>query len=150
MKGKDAGPSRELFEAVGALIMTASAVDQQVAFQILRFISPVDVVFFHAWPVVAGMDFRVKLTLIRTLASRHGKEVRDWIVECCDKMQALYQRRNQIAHSVFTGVSRGGRARFVTFNADSQTGSPRRPLVVTPKQIHEWAQELFVWGNELE
>ena len=59
--------SDEMLLAIGRLIITSSAVEAQVGFQILRMISPIDYVMDHAWPLVAGMDFKVKLDQVRTL-----------------------------------------------------------------------------------
>jgi len=57
----------------------------------------------HAWPIVAGMDFKLKLNLVRVLAGQWPPEARDYITECCDQMQKLYQRRNEIAHNIYSG-----------------------------------------------
>lgn len=46
-------PPSDILHAIGASMVTACAVEQQVAFQIPRFINPVNMVLFHVWPVVA-------------------------------------------------------------------------------------------------
>jgi hypothetical protein len=140
----------DLLKAIGALIVTSSTVDQQVGFQIVRLISPLDFVIFHAFPIVAGMDFRVKLTILRALAAAHGKEILADISECCDEMQKIYEHRNRLSHGVFSGLTRSGRARFQSLKPDPNTGVPPQPFVVSAAQISEWGHQLFIWSNELE
>jgi hypothetical protein len=148
--GDIAEPPGDLLEAIGLLIITASAVDQQVGFQILRFLTPGNPIFLPAWPVVAGMEFRVKLTLLRILAASYGKDVSTRITECCDELQTLYQQRNRLSHSPFSGLTRTGRAKFQNFNAETQTGFLPQPFVVSVNQIRDWAAYLFAWAEELE
>ena len=42
-------PPSDILHAVSAMMVTASAVEQQVAFQIPRFISPPNMVLVHVW-----------------------------------------------------------------------------------------------------
>lgn len=66
--------SDEMLLAIGRLIITSSAVEAQVGFQILRMISPIDYVMDHAWPLVAGMDFKAKLNQVRTLIGAYPSQ----------------------------------------------------------------------------
>jgi hypothetical protein len=143
-------PPPEMLQAIGALIVTASAVNQHLAFQILRFISPPDGVLYDAWPVVAGMGFRVKTVLFRTLITRIPKQERDWLIECCDEMETLYQHRDRLGHSPFMGLTRTGRAQFQSYNADTRTGVPPQALVVTAQQVNQWARQLNSAAIELD
>ncbi|HEX4112782.1 MAG TPA: hypothetical protein VH020_09625 [Stellaceae bacterium] len=142
---------RDLVHAVGTLIVTASLVDKQVGLQIIRMISPIQFIFMHAWPVVSGMDFKVKLALIRSLASYGDKASRDYIVECCDALQKNYQKRNLIAHGATNFVRRkDGKYLFSSMLMDAKKGRFRDPLWASPKEIEEWGSQLFSWSNELE
>ena len=141
---------KEVLCEIGALILTASAVDHHVGLQILRMISPNNFVMWHAWPVVCGMDFKVKLSLIRILAAQFGKETRDYCSECCDEMQKLYQKRNIIAHSLYQGPTPKGHFQFQDMRADPQTGVTKQPLNVDIETIHNWGWNLLKWSNELE
>jgi hypothetical protein len=133
------------------LVITAAAVDAQVGMQIVRMISPINHVAWYAWPVVAGMDFKVKLAMIRSLASHQDKAACDYIVECCDKLQEFYQRRNQVAHAVTNAERRSdGRFSFTMLMPDNKKGGLRTPLLASPQQIEDWGRSLFQWSNELE
>jgi hypothetical protein len=139
-----------LLTEIGALVVTASAVDHQVGFQILRMISPINFVAHHAWPVVAGMDFKVKLGLVRTLAAIYPKAARDYIVECCDQMQTVYTRRNQVAHMMIIGVLPKGKVELTSMKGDATTGEPAPPLIIDVEMVRGWGRSLFTWSNELE
>lgn len=141
--------SDEMLMAIGRLIMTASAVEAQVGFQILRMISPIEYVMDHAWPLVAGMDFKVKLSQIRTLIAAYPEPARLYIVECCDELQTYYSRRNDVAHR-FIVPSRRGKYALHTMKGEAKTGVPASPIEVGPAELDEWGNRLLTWSNELE
>ncbi len=119
------------------LIITGSLVDSHVALQIIRMISPAHYVVWHAWPVVAGMDFKVKLAMIRSLASAyHDDETgRDYIIECCDELQWFYQKRNLVAHGVCHGIAtKDGRHSFMMMMPDNKRGGMKPPSLVKPAE----------------
>jgi len=141
----------DLARAVGVLVITGATVDAHVALQIIRMISPAHFVSWHAWPVVAGMDFKVKLAMIRSLASHHDDATRDCIVECCDELQTFYSKRNLVAHAVTHGkATKDGRHSFMFMMPDNKKGGMRSPTLVRPDQIEEWGRQLFMWSNELD
>lgn len=143
-------PPNEALCEIGALVVTAAAIDNHVGVQLLRMISPIHFVSWHEWPLVSGMDFKVKLNLIRTYAAMSGHEERAYISECCDKLQKLYQKRNSIAHSVFQGQTKNGRLMFQDLRADGQTGGTRPKLIVTVDTLRSWGAEMLQWTMELE
>lgn len=140
--------SREVLYEIGVLTATAAQIDWDVGVQIVRLISPADEIAFHAGAIVVGMDFKVKLALIRSLAAQYGLENSREISVACDKLQDAYQKRNSVAHHPLIGM-RGTKALFQNYKVDAKTGSTPPPTVVSAREIRRWSLNMEYWAIQL-
>jgi hypothetical protein len=135
---KDAAP--DILYAIGLLVATAAQVDFDLGCQVIRFVSH-DRVNPYASPVVAGMDFKVKLSIIRVMANQLEEEDCERAQKLCDELQDLYQRRNDVAHLPMMG-RKGNASLFMQTKRSAKGGvvPPRKPFTAT--QIKDWARRM--------
>jgi hypothetical protein len=136
--------------AVGNLIATASETDVLVGMQIIRMISPVETIYYHAMPIVLGMEFKVKINLLRVLYASYRLPHQEAFGKLCDKIRDAYGRRNEIAHAIITPGKSADRVRVQLFKAQTKTGDVHPPKFLTKEEINEWARQLFRYGLALE
>lgn len=91
---------QEIPAAVGNLFMMAGAAESALAFQLLRMLAHpknIDPAAFH---LVSGMDVKVKLSIIRTLAALKVPRHKKAISIACDGIRDAFDKRNEFAHSI--------------------------------------------------
>lgn len=138
-----------IFRAIGSLIVRASAADLTLAAQILRLIGTSEVAL-HAYPVVAGMEFKVKLGVVRMMAAILNPVEAKSISVICDKLQDGYQRRNEIAHALLAGPGRTPKEGvFMILKPDAKRRDLQAPKPLTADQIMGWALDMTDWSNKL-
>ncbi len=140
--------SAEVFKAMGILIARASACDLHVGIQILRLIGT-ETTALHAFPVVSGMDFKVKLSIIRMLVALYHPEASEKISRICDKLQEKYGRRNTVAHSLLTPGKTKDRPLFMPMRPDAELKDLERPKPLNADDLLRWASELTKFGQQL-
>lgn len=138
-----------MLQAIGRLVTVASYVELAVAVQLVRIMSPGDVIQYHCYPVVSGMDFKVKLAVLRSMSRVHTTHCEE-IVKCCDKLQDLFQRRNEAAHSLLLwDEKKPGQIIFSDMRPEASTGLPKKPVPRTPADLYAWANRLIEWSDKL-
>lgn len=142
----------DLHEAIGTLIVTATGVDTQIGLQIIRAISPVGYVAYHAMPVVMGMEIRVKLNLLKIILNsrKYPEPVIKHLLGVVDSLGDLYQKRNEIAHGLPIKQVSSDRYNVQIFKASAKTGFMVAPKVVSVSEIRDWARTMFGLGKHLE
>jgi hypothetical protein len=140
----------EILQAIGLLVATASAVDMQAGMQIIRLISPINFMSFHAMPVVMGMEFKVKTQLLKILLASYSADETGELTKLCDRMRELYTRRNEIAHAVMVPDKKPGQAKFQLLKAEAKTGFMIPAKILGTEQIRNWGRELLICSFKLE
>lgn len=138
---------RAIIYEVGALIMQASVADLMMGEVLVRFASEGSEHNRFVEPLVAGMDFKVKLAIARVQASVFSEEDRKAFVKICDRLQEVYQRRNDVAHC-FPNGARGAAHLFQSTKRDG-SGSLAKPKQLTAQQIRGWSYEFPIRLQEL-
>jgi hypothetical protein len=142
--------TRETLYEIGVLIATAAMVDFDLTCQILRIVSPKGgEPRLELTTLLAGMDFRVKLGLLRALSSQFKLAELEAVEKAADKLQEFYSRRNEVAHHFPVGND-GKRTFFQDLKVNTKTGRPSHPRPLSPAQIRRWSQQLEYWIIELD
>jgi hypothetical protein len=91
---------QEIPAAVGNLFMIAGMAESALAFHVLRMLAhpkSIDPTAFH---LVSGMEVKVKLSIIRTLAALKAPSHKKIIGKACDAIRDAFDKRNEFAHCV--------------------------------------------------
>ncbi|MFN7231757.1 MAG: hypothetical protein ACK51C_10915 [Brevundimonas sp.] len=140
---------KDLLTEIGGLIVTAAMADMMLGSVLSRMVSG-DQVSRPVQALSAGMDFGVKLAVARVLSHViGGEEDREIFVRTCDRLQQLYQRRNDRAHCIPAG-SRKGVTLFQSLKRDPKTGLLPPPKQVRAKQVRGWAHQITLEVQELD
>ena len=139
----------DIIYEIGAFVATSAQVDYDLGEQIVRMLSTGGEEFSLAEPLVIGMDFKVKLTIIRLLARNLADDDIVRVQRLCDKLQDLYQRRNDVAH-LFVLERKGQSAHFHSMKINIRTGHRAPARTYTAKQIRQWAENMEWWSNILD
>ena len=135
-------PADTIYE-IGALIVSAAIADFGLGNQLIRLVSgqraPLNL---RISPLVTGMDFKVKLAMVRIFATTiPDAAIAQRAHKICDRLQEVYQRRNDVTHLVPSGHSRGV-TKFMVMKRNGKTGLPPQPKTYTKHQIRSWSREL--------
>jgi hypothetical protein len=133
-----------MFRAIGFLVTAAASAEFTLATQILRLIAPNRSVF-HAYPLVAGVEAKVKITLIRIFLKMFNLDEDGKLNKLLDKLTSLFDRRNEVAHSVVqANPKKKGQIRFQDLRAKVRLGEMPPSQVRTAKEISGYARQMLL------
>lgn len=131
-----------VFNSIGLLLAIASTVELVLANVLLRLIGSKRGGVFHAYPLVTGMDFKVKISLIRIYTKMYGLSDTVKINKTLDRMNSHFGLRNLIAHSaMFPGAKRDS-VKLQDLRAKVRLGKPPQAQSQTAASIRDAAVEL--------
>ena len=135
--------SAKLIKAIGLLVIQASATEMMLSNALLRLIGTKHAGAFHAYPLVAGMDFKVKVSLIRIFTQMYGLSRSTEINATLDQIGRYFDLRNTVAHSTISPTRNSKeRAKFQDMRAKPKLGSMPQPQVHTADHIRMCAIDL--------
>jgi hypothetical protein len=141
--------THEVIYEIGVLIASAAQFEYDISVQIARLSSRGPVLDYTATALTVGMDFKVKLALIRSMAAWRKYSTKERIFKACDKLQEFWQRRNDMAHTGIVG-RHGPKTVFQSFRIEPKTGSIPSRLRVSAEEIRRWSAGLEHWAIELD
>jgi hypothetical protein len=138
--------------AMGFLISAASIAEMDLAHEILRIVgSAPSRSMFHAYPLVVGVDAKVKVSLLRIFLKMFDLDKYGFLNKTLDKISTLFDRRNEIAHSVIQQIpKKKDQIKFQDLRAKIRLGSMPPSQVRTAKEISGYARELLLQCRLLE
>jgi hypothetical protein len=139
----------EVFRSVGLLITVSASAEFMMADLILRLIGTKRGSAFHAYPLVAGMDVKVKISLIRIYAAMYRLKGSTQINETLDKIDSLLGLRNEVAHSATLPGRKKGQVKFQDTRAKARLKGMPQPTVRNAETIREAACDLHAKTQEL-
>lgn len=141
--------SASMFNSVGLLIIIASTLEFILANALLRLIGTAHAGAYHAYPLVTGMDFKVKISLIRVYTKMYRLPRATQINQTLDKIDRLFGTRNAIAHSLMLPTGNKRRAKFQDLRAKIKSGTTPQPRLYTDEAIRDAAIEMHGLVNVL-
>jgi hypothetical protein len=117
--------SASLLKSIGLLMVTTSTMESILANTLLRLIGTSRAGARHAFPLVTGMDFIVKISLIRIFTKMYSLSRAKQINKVLDEINKLFGVRNTIAHSLLIPTEKKDLAKFQDLRAKIKLGEPR-------------------------
>lgn len=142
---------KRAFQAIGLLFAVASGAELMLAAQLIRLISTKDAAMYHAFPLVTGVEVRVKINLIRIFISMYKLDTENKsLSKMLDKLEAAFKRRNDIAHSAILPGRNKNEICLQLLRAKASAGDIPQPQFVPFAQIRQYAYDIFNWTSLLE
>jgi hypothetical protein len=140
-----------MFHAMGFLIGAASSADYLLGCLILRLVGNAHgITVGHAYPLVAGMEARTKITMIRIFLKMFRLDEQQRMNKILDQISAMFDRRNEIAHSLVQREPTGGPLKFQDLRARIKLGEMPQAQVRTAKEIAGYGRRLLKLCKRLE
>ena len=141
-----------IFEEIGMLSTITVMADLALADQLLRLISLDRDVMSHAYPLVAGMDFKVKVNIYRVFVSAYIKDLTDrkTMNKLLDRLESAYGRRNDLAHGLITAGRKNPDEIWLQITKPKvKLGRFPSRQVVKRSEIRRWAWQIYIYASQL-
>jgi hypothetical protein len=139
-----------MLRAIGLFIVAASTAEYHLGDAILRLLSEPGKPVGHAYPLVAGLEAKTRINLVRIFVQMFDLKDAWSIHKILDEMGSLFDRRNEIAHSVMIrNPKKPGQIRFQDLRAKVRLGEMPQPQVRTAAEITKCAGKLLRLCSEL-
>lgn len=139
-----------MFTAMGHLIASAAIAEMRLGAEILRLISlgrPIS----YAYPIIAGMEAKTKISLIRIFVKMFQLDSDGYVNELLDRISSLFDRRNEIAHSVIQSDPKNSkRFKFQDLRAKVRSGEMPQAQVRTSRELNAYAKDFVKQCQLLE
>jgi|SRR6185437_11346134 len=150
LKWKRGKVPASMFTAMGHLVASAAIAEMRLGSEILRLISmgrPIS----YAYPIIAGMEAKTKISLVRIFVKMFQLDPDGYVNELLDRISALFDRRNEIAHSVIQMDPKNSkRFKFQDLRAKVRSGEMPQAQVRTSRELNDYAKDLVKQCQFLE
>jgi seryl-tRNA(Sec) selenium transferase len=103
------------------------------------------------YPLVAGMEAKVKINMIRIFLKMFSLDAERHINNILDQIISMFEKRNEIAHSVLIqDQKKGAPIKFQDLRARIKLGHMPQAQVRTAKEIAGHARQLVTLCQQLE
>lgn len=103
----------------------------------------------HAYPMVTGMEIKLKINMIRIFLSMYGIDKERAISKLLDRIYALYERRNDFAHALLLPGRTKDEVKIQVLRAKVKTGVMPQPQYIKIETIRGYSSDLWIELSKL-